>query len=111
MGAFLLIVIIVGIIGYFTCSKEARVMRDVDRMIERNAEETKKRHILFDYTKNVTHFIAKKGYNEKFGARPLKRAIQKYIEDELAVRLIKGKLKENTKYLIDVQDEKIIIND
>ena len=44
MGAFLLIVIIVGIIGYFTCSKEARVMRDVDRMIERNAEETKKRH-------------------------------------------------------------------
>ena len=33
MGAFLLIVIIVGIIGYFTCSKEARVMRDVDRMI------------------------------------------------------------------------------
>ena len=44
MGAFLLIVIIVGIIGYFTCSKEARVMRDVDRMIKRNAEETKKRH-------------------------------------------------------------------
>ena len=72
---------------------------------------TKKRHILFDYTKNVTHFVAKKGYNEKFGARPLKRAIQKYIEDELAVRLIKGKLKENTKYLIDVQDEEIIIND
>ena len=81
-----------------------------DLLIKELQEETKKRHILFDYTKNVTHFIAKKGYNEKFGARPLKRAIQKYIEDELAVRLIKGKLKENTKYLIDVQDEKIIIN-
>lgn len=82
-----------------------------DLLIKELQEETKKRHILFEYTKNVTHFIAKKGYNEKFGARPLKRAIQKYIEDELAVRLIKGKLKENTKYLIDVQDEKIIIND
>lgn len=44
MGAFLLIVIIIGIIGYFTCSKETRVMRDVDRMIDRNAEETKKRY-------------------------------------------------------------------
>ena len=44
MGAFLLIVIIVGIIGYFTCSKEARVMRDVDRDIKRNAEEFKKRY-------------------------------------------------------------------
>ena len=82
-----------------------------DLLIKELQEETKKRHILFEYTKNVTHFIAKKGYNEKFGARPLKRAIQKYIEDELAVRLIKGKLKENTKYLIDVQDEEIIIND
>lgn len=82
-----------------------------DLLINELQEETKKRHILFDYTKNVTHFIAKKGYNEKFGARPLKRAIQKYIEDELATRLIKGKIKENTKYLIDVQDDKIIIND
>lgn len=44
MGAVLLIVIIIGIIGYFTCSKEARVMRDVDRIIDRNAEETKKRY-------------------------------------------------------------------
>ena len=44
MGAFLLIVIIVGIIGYFACSKGARVMRDVNRMSNRNAEETKKRH-------------------------------------------------------------------
>lgn len=44
MGAFLLIVIIVGIIAYFTGSKEARVMRDVDRMINRNAEEIKKRY-------------------------------------------------------------------
>lgn len=44
MGAVLLIVLIIGIIGYFTYSKEARVMRDVDRMIDRNAEETKKRY-------------------------------------------------------------------
>ena len=44
MGAVLLIALIVGVIAYFTCSKEARVMRDVDRMIERNAEEFKKRN-------------------------------------------------------------------
>lgn len=44
MGAVLLIVLIVGIIAYFTCSKEARVMRDVDRDIKRNAEEFKKRY-------------------------------------------------------------------
>ena len=44
MGAFLLIIIIIGIIAYFTCSKEARVMRDVDRMVKRNEEEIKRKY-------------------------------------------------------------------
>jgi len=39
-------------------------------------------------------FIVEKGYDEKFGARPLKRAIQKYVEDPLAEEIIKTKLKE-----------------
>ena len=80
-----------------------------DLLIKELQEETKKRHITFDYTKNVTEFIAKKGYNDKFGARPLKRAIQKHIEDELAIKFIKGEIKENDKYTIDVKDDTIII--
>ena len=40
MGAILLIVIIVGVIVYATCSTESSVMRDVDRMIKRNVEES-----------------------------------------------------------------------
>lgn len=73
-------------------------------------EETKKSKILFDYTENVTKFIAKQGYNDKFGARPLKRAIQKYIEDEIAIKLIKGEIKENKKYTIDIKDNKVVIS-
>lgn len=80
-----------------------------DLLLKELQEETKKRHILFEYTKNVTEFIAKEGYNEKFGARPLKRAIQKNIEDELAIGFIKGKIKENQNYVIDVKDNKINI--
>lgn len=44
MGVVLLIVIIVGVIAYSTCSTEARVMRDVDRMIKRNVEESKRQY-------------------------------------------------------------------
>ena len=36
-------------------------------------------------------FIAEKGFDEKYGARPLKRAIQKYLEDPMAEEIIKGK--------------------
>ena len=37
-------------------------------------------------------FIAEKGYDQQYGARPLKRAIQKYLEDELAEMIINSKL-------------------
>lgn len=71
--------------------------------------ETKEKNILFTYSKDVVKYIVKKGYNEKFGARPLRRAIQKYIEDIIAVEYIKGDLKENTEYKLVVKDNKIYI--
>ncbi len=46
-------------------------------------------------------FILEKGWDEQYGARPLKRAIQKYIEDELAEEIIKNKPSENAKIKVD----------
>jgi ATP-dependent Clp protease ATP-binding subunit ClpC len=45
-----------------------------------------------------------KGYDEKFGARPLKRAIQKFIEDPLAEEIIKSNLKEGDTIRMDMKD-------
>jgi ATP-dependent Clp protease ATP-binding subunit ClpC len=50
-------------------------------------------------------FIVEKGYDEKFGARPLKRAIQKYIEDPLAEEIIKSNLSEGDSIKISLNDE------
>ena len=47
-----------------------------------------------EMTKTAKDYIVEKGYDEKFGARPLKRAIQKYIEDPLAEEIVKSNLKE-----------------
>jgi ATP-dependent Clp protease ATP-binding subunit ClpC len=44
------------------------------------------------------------GYDEKFGARPLKRAIQKYIEDPLAEQIINSQLHEGDKIKIDIKE-------
>jgi ATP-dependent Clp protease ATP-binding subunit ClpC len=49
-------------------------------------------------------FIADKGYDANYGARPLKRAIQKYLEDALAEEIIKSEMSEGD--IIDVQFEK-----
>ena len=47
-----------------------------------------------DLTLAAKEFIAEKGYDSQFGARPLKRAIQKYLEDPIAEEILKGELVE-----------------
>ena len=51
-----------------------------------------------DYTvkldSKAIKFLANKGYDKDFGARPVKRAIQKYIEDEIAKRIVKNEIKK-----------------
>ncbi len=58
-----------------------------------------------EVTEKAKDFIVDKGWDEQYGARPLKRAIQKYIEDPLAEEMIKTKLGEGDKILVDYKDE------
>jgi ATP-dependent Clp protease ATP-binding subunit ClpC len=50
-------------------------------------------------------YLVEKGYDPKFGARPLNRAIQKYLEDKIAEELLKSDLKTNDKFRVDVDTE------
>jgi ATP-dependent Clp protease ATP-binding subunit ClpC len=56
-------------------------------------------------TDAAKEFIAEKGYDANFGARPLKRAIQKYLEDPIAEEILKGDLHEGDTLEIDVDTE------
>lgn len=58
--------------------------------------------ILSDEAKN---YIAEKGYDIQYGARPLKRAIQKYVEDEVAEILLAGEIKEGQEIAISYDKE------
>ncbi|MEN9303135.1 MAG: hypothetical protein RL264_1564 [Bacteroidota bacterium] len=59
-----------------------------------------------ELTEKAKDFIVEKGYDEKFGARPLKRAIQKYIEDPLAEEIIKASLSEGDTISLDYEEGK-----
>lgn len=56
-------------------------------------------------TEAAKDFIVEKGYDEKFGARPLKRAIQKFIEDPLAEEIVKSNLHEGDSINMDIQKD------
>ncbi len=47
-------------------------------------------------------WLAKEGYDPAFGARPLRRAVQKYVESPLSVELLGGKFKDGATVLVDV---------
>ena len=55
----------------------------------------------FKFTKATKDFLAIEGYDVLYGARPVKRAIQKYVEDLVADAIIDGKLKEGKTYTIN----------
>jgi len=57
-------------------------------------------------TEKAKEFIVDQGYDEKFGARPLKRAIQKYIEDPLAEEIIKSNFEDGEKITMDLNTTK-----
>lgn len=57
-------------------------------------------------TEVAKNFIAEKGFDKDFGARPLKRAIQKYIEDPMAEEIINSEISEGDKLLLDLNEAK-----
>ena len=58
-----------------------------------------------ELTERAKEFVIDKGYNPEFGARPLRRAIEHYIEDPLAEAVLRGEFKGKNVVKIDVQDE------
>lgn len=64
----------------------------------------------FEFDQSVVDMISEVGFDETYGARPLKRAIQDKIEDYLSEEILRGNLKEDTDYLVSYSDEKVIVN-
>ncbi|MBR5227118.1 MAG: ATP-dependent Clp protease ATP-binding subunit [Clostridia bacterium] len=83
---------------------------DITRLLlDEYITEVESKKIYLKYTENLVEFITEAGFNDKFGARPLRRAIQKNIEDLIAYMYIKGELKENVNYIIDILDNKVVL--
>ena len=67
----------------------------------------KQMDITLTYGDSIKNFIFDKGYDKKFGARPIKRTIQNEIEDKLAEEILKGNVKQGDKVSIGVKDNNV----
>lgn len=78
-------------------------------MINEVREEIAEKKITMDISDEVRDFILEKGYDEKYGARPLRRTIQKYLEDEIAEQYLHKKIKDGSNIKISVMKDKLIV--
>lgn len=67
------------------------------------------KHLYMEYTSALADYLCRNGFSEKFGARPLRRLIEREVEDLIADSFIKGEIKENDKFTVDFKDDKVVI--
>ena len=76
------------------------VIRIVDIELNKFIERMGRQEYTFKFNKNAKDFIAKEGYDQAYGARPIKRAIQKYVEDAVADAILDGTIKQGKSYTV-----------
>jgi ATP-dependent Clp protease ATP-binding subunit ClpC len=86
----------------FNVLEKKHIDKIIDIELEKLIERIKDLGYELKLSKKAKEYIADKGFDKEYGARPLKRAIQKYIEDTLAEEIINSKVQEGDKIVMDL---------
>jgi len=93
----------------FHALDEEHIKKIVDLMIKEVAIRLAENNISIEVTDEAKEILAKEGFDKMYGARPLRRAIQRYVEDRLSEELLKGTFKTGEKVRIGANKEKEIV--
>ena len=86
----------------FTSLTQADLERIVSIQLKHLEKLLVSRRITLELTADAKHFLAERGFDPVYGARPLKRAIQRDLQDPLALEILEGKVREGDHILADV---------
>ena len=92
----------------FHALSEEEIRRITELMLRQVADRLKEQEIPLTWDKKVTDKLAKDGYDPKFGARPLRRLIQRTVEDTMSEELLKGNIRLGQGIRLTVKDGRII---
>ena len=93
----------------FHTLKETEIRQIVDLQLAHVALRLLKKKIVLDITNKAKDWLAKKGYDENLGARPLKRVIQTELLDPLAMKIIEKEIEEGVTVKVSVEKNKLVI--
>lgn len=93
----------------FNLLEKAEILKIVDIELRSLYHRMQQNGYQISLTDAAKAYIADKGYDPQFGARPLQRAIQKYVEDVLAEELLSGKYNSGDSLVVDLNEEQKIV--
>ena len=82
----------------------------VDIMLEALSEKLKEQDITISFSEEAKKYLTKEGFDEEFGARPLRRAITKTIEDKLSEEILKENVKKGDNIEVSVLEDELKFN-
>ncbi|TDQ05976.1 ATP-dependent Clp protease ATP-binding subunit ClpC [Halanaerobium saccharolyticum] len=91
------------IIVFHSLNKE-HIKKIVDLMLDDLRERLEEKEIELEMTEAAKAKLAEDGYDSEFGARPLRRTIQRQIENPLSIKILDKEFEENNKIIVDVKD-------
>ena len=94
----------------FHALNEEHIKEIVDLMLETLAKRLRENNLNMEVTGTAKDVLVKEGYDQAYGARPLRRAIQKLVEDPLSEELLRRTFAEGATIIIDAKDGKINIS-
>ena len=80
----------------------------VDLMLKDTSSALLDKNITMDVSKDAKDFLLEKGTNLKFGARPLRRAIQRYVEDEISEKILRGDIVDGDNIKVSRDGDKLV---
>ncbi len=95
------------IIVFNSLNKE-ELLQIVDLMLKDTIKALKEKDISFEISEPAKQYILDKGTNIKFGARPLRRAIQRYIDDEISEKILRSELVNGQTIVVDCKNDNLI---
>ncbi|HEY86628.1 MAG TPA: ATP-dependent Clp protease ATP-binding subunit [Dehalococcoidia bacterium] len=98
-----------GTVVFHPLTKE-HIRKIVDLMLATVSEQLAEKGIKLEVTDTAKDLLGEKGYDEVFGARPLRRAIQNMIEDKLSEDLLRGKFQSGDTVVVDTEEGEIVVH-
>ena len=95
----------------FHSLEKKQVSRIFDILIKDVEKRLAEREIAFEISKKAKDFLIDKGFDVKFGARPLRRTIQQEIEDPLSVEILRRRFAEGSKIVVSVRNGKLLFSE